>query len=256
MEVTALCIRMLMTLMFMQLAAHAQKVDADFWIIPTRLQVFEYESLSFKCTGFNGSTSWNILRKIKSEIAICGFSKWGVSTESSCTIRGAFPDDSGEYWCEAGGGERSNSVNVAVTAGSVILESPVLPLMEGDPATLSCRNKTTSSNHTADFYKDGLLIRTSSTVNMTIHSVSTSDEGLYKCSISGAGESPKSQLTVRALHSTSETHPFSDYLFPILRNIVPIVPMTMLLLLLGALHCGKFRGSRSRCSMCCDCIEA
>ncbi|XP_030286921.1 carcinoembryonic antigen-related cell adhesion molecule 20-like isoform X2 [Sparus aurata] len=87
-----------------------------------------------------------------------------------------------------------------MTAGDVILESPVLPVMEGDDVTLSCRSKkTVSCNHTADFYKDGLLIRTSSTGNMTIHSVSRSDEDLYRCNISGTGASIESGLNVRAV---------------------------------------------------------
>uniref|UniRef100_A0A671TNB0 Ig-like domain-containing protein n=1 Tax=Sparus aurata TaxID=8175 RepID=A0A671TNB0_SPAAU len=91
---------------------------------------------------------------------------------------------------------------------SVILESPVLPVVERDAVTLSCRKKKTSSNLTADFYKDGLLIRSSSTGEMTIHRVSKSDEGLYKCRISGAGESPESWLAVRvsSLYSLTTIH--------------------------------------------------
>eukprot|EP00064_Thunnus_orientalis_P020778 superscaffoldBa00005910_g20926 len=89
--------------------------------------------------------------------------------------------------------KKSNS-----TTGSVILESPALPVMERDDATLHCRNKTTS-NFIADFFKDGNLIRSSSAGNMTIHSVSKSNEGLYKFNISGAGESPESWLTVRGV---------------------------------------------------------
>ncbi|XP_074480782.1 high affinity immunoglobulin gamma Fc receptor I-like [Sebastes fasciatus] len=196
MEVTALCIRLMMTV-FLQLGAHAQKDDEAFWIIPTRLQLFEYEPVSFKCVGSDGSTGWSVLRRNKTEISTCGLSKWGVSHESSCTIKNAYPEDSGEYWCETGRGKKSNIVNVNVTAGSVILESPVLPVTEGNDVTLSCRNKTTSSNLTADFYKDGHFMERSSTGEMTIHSVSWSDEGLYKCDISGAGGSPESRLAVR-----------------------------------------------------------
>ncbi len=81
--------------------------------------------------------------------------------------------------------------------GPVILESPVLPVMEGNTVTLSCREKKTSSNITADFYKDGHIIARSSTGNLTIHKVSKSNEGLYKCNISDAGESVESWLTVR-----------------------------------------------------------
>lgn len=83
----------------------------------------------------------------------------------------------------------------------MILESPVLPVMEGDDVTLGCRDEDgSSSNHSADFYKDEVFISSSSTGNMTIYSVSSSDEGFYWCNISGSGRSlvsPRSWLTVR-----------------------------------------------------------
>lgn len=80
----------------------------------------------------------------------------------------------------------------------MILESPVHPLQEGDAATLCCMVKQTSFiNLPAEFYKDGLLIRNSSTGIMTILKVSKSDEGFYKCTISGSGESPDSWLSVK-----------------------------------------------------------
>lgn len=78
----------------------------------------------------------------------------------------------------------------------MILESPALPVMAGDTVVLRCSNKATLLNHTADFYKDGLPIRTGYSEKMIIRSVSKSDEGLYKCSVSGAGESPESRLAV------------------------------------------------------------
>uniref|UniRef100_A0A669BTF6 Ig-like domain-containing protein n=1 Tax=Oreochromis niloticus TaxID=8128 RepID=A0A669BTF6_ORENI len=87
-------------------------------------------------------------------------------------------------------------VNLTVTGGSVILQSPVLPVMEGDDVTLLCKTKTTPSNLPAAFYKDGSLIRKQPTGHMTIQHVSRSDEGLYKCDISGHGESPSSWITV------------------------------------------------------------
>lgn len=82
------------------------------------------------------------------------------------------------------------------SAGPVILETPALPVKEGEDVTLQCRNKTTSSNFRAYFYKNGLLIGSSSTGQMIIHNVSKSDEGWYKCKISGAGESAESRLVV------------------------------------------------------------
>lgn len=79
----------------------------------------------------------------------------------------------------------------------MILESPVLPVMKGDNVTLLCREKQTSANLTAEFYKDGFFIGSSSTGEMVVHGVSKSDAGLYKCSMSGVGESAASWLTVR-----------------------------------------------------------
>uniref|UniRef100_A0A8C4HFA4 Ig-like domain-containing protein n=1 Tax=Dicentrarchus labrax TaxID=13489 RepID=A0A8C4HFA4_DICLA len=165
---------------------------SDFRIVPTRLQLFEYESVQFTCEGFNVPAGWKV-RNFKEFVPKC--SNGTLTSTVKCTIDYAFTSDSGEYWCEGGGGERSNTVNITVTAGSVILESPVLPVMEGDAVSLSCRVKT-SSNLTAYFYKDGIHIKTSSTEHI-IHSVSKSDEGLYKCSMSGFGESPESWLAVR-----------------------------------------------------------
>ena len=83
----------------------------------------------------------------------------------------------------------------------MILGMTVLPVMEGSDVTLHCwyKNKTTlkpSSDLPADFYKDGSLISTESTGQMTIHSVYKSDEGFYKCNISDLGESPESWMGV------------------------------------------------------------
>ncbi|KAI3376182.1 hypothetical protein L3Q82_016388 [Scortum barcoo] len=86
-------------------------------------------------------------------------------------------------------GTTSNTINITVTGGSVILQSPVLPVMEGDDVTLHCKTKTPPSNLPAAFYKDGSLIRPESAGHMTIHHVSKSDEGLYKCNTSAVMES-------------------------------------------------------------------
>ncbi|XP_067435907.1 low affinity immunoglobulin gamma Fc region receptor III-A-like isoform X2 [Thunnus thynnus] len=190
MEVTALCFRLLINVLILLVAnvqqSHPQTSDADVRIVPSRLQLFDHESVSFTCEGFVGSAGWRV-KNINELIPEC--------SNMTCNIEYVLPSDSGEYWCE-GGGQRSNTVNITVTGGSVILESPVLPVMEGEAVTLYCRNKTIS-NLKADFYKDGDFIKTDSTGNMTIHNVSKRDEGLYKCSISGVGESPESGLAVR-----------------------------------------------------------
>ncbi len=89
---------------------------------------------------------------------------------------------------------------------TVILESPALPVSQGATVTLRCKAEMKSSDHRFNFYKDGRSIGSSSTGEMTIHSASKSDEGLYKCSISGGVESVGSWLAVEgeinSLHLT------------------------------------------------------
>ncbi|XP_067380748.1 uncharacterized protein [Channa argus] len=68
--------------------------------------------------------------------------------------------------------------------------------MEGHDVSLHCQTKRPPSKLPADFYKDGSLIRTEPTGHMTIHHVTKSDEGLYKCHISSHGESPPSWIYV------------------------------------------------------------
>ncbi|KAK1889923.1 Sialoadhesin [Dissostichus eleginoides] len=162
------------------------------------------------------------------------------SSTGNITIHKVSKSDEGLYKCSIPDGGESPEAWLAVRAGSVILESPLLPVMEGESVTLSCRNKI--SILSADFYKDGRLIRSSSTGNITIHKVSKSDEGLYKCSISEGGESPEAWLAVRAVHR--ETCPSSDhslYVLLVLRTVFTVVMVALLLLLVGLLHCGKLR---------------
>uniref|UniRef100_A0A3Q4I1Y5 Ig-like domain-containing protein n=1 Tax=Neolamprologus brichardi TaxID=32507 RepID=A0A3Q4I1Y5_NEOBR len=149
-------------------------------------QIFKGDFVSLSCEEGDSSAGWTLRRNTsKQQRTQCG-DEWGKPAGSSCD-NNVFPHDSGVYWCESREGPIS---------GSVILQSPVLPVMEGDDVTLLCKTKTTPSNLTAAFYKDGSLISNGSSVNMTIQHVSRSDEGLYKCDISGHGESPSSWITV------------------------------------------------------------
>nr|XP_024654778.1 uncharacterized protein LOC105940570 [Maylandia zebra] len=138
----------------------------------------------------DSSAGWTLRRNTsKQQRTQCG-ADWGKSAGSFCNISYIYTSHSGVYWCESREGPISNMVNLTVTGGSVILQSPVLPVMEGDDVTLLCKNKTGPSNLPAAFYKDGSLIGNESTGHMTIQHVSRSDEGLYKCDISGHEESP------------------------------------------------------------------
>ncbi|XP_041635005.1 low affinity immunoglobulin gamma Fc region receptor II-like [Cheilinus undulatus] len=210
-------------------------------IIPTKLQLFEYKPITFDCEGFEVKTGWTVMRKTNGKVSKC-VSTWETKRQSICAISPTYQADSGEYWCETAAGEKSNTVNITVTDGAVILESPVRPVVEGDSVPLRCRSKLTSSAHIADFYKDGVLIGSGSLGEISIKDVSKSHEGFYMCSISDYRESPQSWLAVRA--APRETHPSPDHschLYLVLRAVLTVIMVALLLLLVGLLQCGKIR---------------
>ncbi|XP_028462176.1 peroxidasin homolog isoform X2 [Perca flavescens] len=164
-------------------------------VSPSRSQMFEGQSVSLSCEEDDSSAGWTLRRNTTRERRTQGGVDWGTTAGSSCIISYVAPWYSGMYWCESREGATSNIITITVTGGPVILQSPVLPVMEGEDLTLTCTTKR-SSNLPAGFYKDGSFIRTESAGHMTIHHVSRSDEGLYKCLISSVGESPPSWVKV------------------------------------------------------------
>uniref|UniRef100_A0AAX7SHH9 Ig-like domain-containing protein n=1 Tax=Astatotilapia calliptera TaxID=8154 RepID=A0AAX7SHH9_ASTCA len=215
--------------------------QARLTVSPSSSQFFKYDFVSLSCEEDDSSAGWTLRRNTsKQQRSQCGVG-WGQPAGSSCSISGILPLDSGVYWCESREGPISNMVNLTVTGGSVILQSPVLPVMEGDDVTLLCKTKTTPSNLTAAFYKDGSLIRKQPTGHMTIQHVSRSDEGLYKCDISGHGESPSSWITVTGEHTTTppptSTHPpgstcVSPSLFSLVLTVSVISSVCVMVLVL------------------------
>ncbi|XP_045920009.1 Fc receptor-like protein 5 [Micropterus dolomieu] len=149
-------------------------------VSPSSSQFFSWKSVSLSCEEDDSSAGWTLRRNTTRETRTQCDAGWGRSAGSSCNISYIDPFDSGVYWCESREGATSNTINITVTGGPVILQSPVLPVMEGHDVTLHCKTKTPPSNLPAGFYKDGSLIRTEPTGHMTIHHVNKSDEGLYK----------------------------------------------------------------------------
>ncbi|CAI5660711.1 unnamed protein product [Oreochromis niloticus] len=193
--------RFLLHILFlMSLLSYTTK-QARLTVNLNRTQLFADEFVSLSCEDDNSSAGWTLRRNTSTDTrAKCGVG-FGKPAGSSCDISYIDTLDSGVYWCESREGPISNMVNLTVTGGSVILQSPVLPVMEGDDVTLLCKTKTTPSNLPAAFYKDGVFIGKEPTGHMTIQHVSRSDEGLYKCDISG--ESPSSWITVTEKPTTT-----------------------------------------------------
>ncbi|XP_044198002.1 neural cell adhesion molecule 2-like isoform X1 [Thunnus albacares] len=224
-------------------------VLATLTVTPDSSQLFEYESLSLSCGENSSSTGWGVRRAVVTsdnntyEISSCG-DKWGTVTVFGCTIQTAKQPDSAIYWCESAARQRSNSASITVHGGPVILQNPVLPVMEGDNVTLHCKTKT--SNLPADFYKDGSLIRTEPAGHMTIHYVSKSDEGLYKCHNSSHGESPPSWLFVRGLSTAEASH---HSLLRIISFVVACCPYCISTVLMVSSYRHKPTGRRPAVSM-------
>ncbi|XP_062301328.1 Fc receptor-like protein 5 [Scomber scombrus] len=207
-------------------------------VSPSSSQMFEGEFVSLSCEEDDSSAGWKLRRNTTRDTRKeCGV-KGGRSAGSFCNFSYIIPLDSGVYWCESREGATSNSINITVTDESVILQSPVLPVMEGDDATLHCKTKT--SNLPADFYKDGSLIRTEPTGHMTIHHVSKSDEGLYKCNSSSHGESPSSWISVTGKPTTTAPPPVSaappQLVFRLVCHLVVFCPYFISTLLMVSLY--------------------
>ncbi|KAI4904407.1 hypothetical protein NFI96_027987, partial [Prochilodus magdalenae] len=162
-------------------------------VFPRRSQHFYYEAVILSCEGQGDPTGWRVRRYTDRERVSDCPSHRRSNTESTCSLSSPYPSDTGVYWCESESGGSSNPVNITVHYGSnVILESPVHPVPEGDPLTLRCLYHTKPSNLAAEFYKDGSLLQTQTTGEMTIRTVSKSDEDV---SDSGASFSVLSLLS-------------------------------------------------------------
>lgn len=95
--------------------------DAVFLRIhPNRQQHFEYDPVSFHCEGGDGSAQLRGIRSSEEINPECQRKR--TSTGFVCTISNIYVADSGEYWCETKGGQRSNSVNITVTGKFIVTE--------------------------------------------------------------------------------------------------------------------------------------
>uniref|UniRef100_UPI003AACAF4C Fc receptor-like protein 5 n=1 Tax=Centroberyx gerrardi TaxID=166262 RepID=UPI003AACAF4C len=201
-----------------------RRSSASVTVSPNRTQHFSSESVSLSCEG--NSTEWRVKRFTEEGYLTHCSSYWGSMTGSKCNIIDI--RSSAVYWCESGSGEFSNAVNITGQSGSLILVSPVHPVTEGDSVTLGCKSRTEPLLSNVDFYQNDKLIQNETTGEMTIHAVSKSDEGFYKCKYSRT-ESPQSWMAVKFAVSRPASSSFPVWL---IIGLVTVILLIILLLLL------------------------
>ncbi|XP_047674879.1 Fc receptor-like protein 2 [Tachysurus fulvidraco] len=203
-------------------------------IRPNRTQHFTADSLSLSCEDQSNSTGWTVRRYRYTETFVYCSSVSG----STCNISYLSTSHIGVYWCQSKSGGCSNPVNITVHDGAVILDSPVHPVTEGHDLTLRClfRIKKIPGSG-VDFYKDDSILQNQTTGEMTISSVSKSDEGFYHCKHQERGESLKSWVSVRGRSHVGAS-------MSVLRLISSLVTVSVYLQLtiILAVKCFRARG--------------
>ncbi|XP_054912084.1 uncharacterized protein LOC129376493 [Poeciliopsis prolifica] len=188
-------------------ACDAMRRDALSFSREPLSQFFRYESAAFSlsCDLQEDAAAWTIKRNTSKQInSLCPAYTAGRN-DSACLLTELYEMDSGVYWCESEAGKISNTINITVT-----------------------ERGTLSGNISSAFYKDELLIGESVRGSITLQRVSKSDQGLYKCHVSGVGESPDSFLTVRGFPESPPSLP---------GNIALLVMVTGVSLFLVMLLC-------------------
>ncbi|XP_016532661.1 uncharacterized protein LOC103146001 [Poecilia formosa] len=214
---------------------------ASLSVNPDRVQHFRSESVTLSCEG--NSAEWRVKRFTEIDSVLECY-RWGRMIGSTC-ITDSFLLHSGVYWCESGSGEISNAVNITVPdINNIILLSPVHPVTEGDPVTLSCRDKKQQRLSNVFFYHNDKLLH-DSRGELKISAVSKSDEGFYKCQHSGK-DSPRSWMSVRVTVSSPVSSSFRVML--IIGQIAGVVLFILFILIILLLS--WWRCSRSKYSCC------
>uniref|UniRef100_A0A8C6WN72 Ig-like domain-containing protein n=1 Tax=Neogobius melanostomus TaxID=47308 RepID=A0A8C6WN72_9GOBI len=200
---------------------------ASLRVEPNRVQFFQYETVSLSCGDQTEDPQWTIVRntsKHKNQRNSMNKSSWFFNGN-------IYYRDTGVYWCQSEEGECGAAINITVTGGDVILESPVLPVTEGERVTLRCianpnepaleetfdpnepaleetfdPNEPALEEGTFDFFKDSLWIRNSSSGNLTLSNVSVLDSGTYMCRYAEQLSAESRLLVVKAAGRPRETN--------------------------------------------------
>ncbi|XP_039599765.1 B-cell receptor CD22-like [Polypterus senegalus] len=169
--------------------------------------LFAGEDVTFSCR-VEGDSQMKTFRWF---VAAANNSKQTLSCENtpSCPVTFSDKNQSGLYWCETELGERrSKAVDFTVTADMVALQTPPLPLTEGDNVTFGCRTQNPTKYTAKVFHEDQEMLPSGG-----YFPVEKEHEGRYKCAVF-------SDQTL--LNSSEELHiPVRDFFSSVTLSVFP-----------------------------------
>ncbi|XP_039599752.1 hemicentin-1-like [Polypterus senegalus] len=174
--------------------------EVSFLQWPTWTVLFAGEKLTLNCR-VNGDPQ---IKKFRWFMATANHLRQNLSCENipGCSITFSDKNQSGLYWCETESGEkRSKAVSFTVTADMVALQTPPLPLTEGDDVTLECRTRYPTSHMTKVYHEDQEM-----QPSVWYTRVKKEHEGRYKCVVFSrqtlVASSEEVNITVRDFFSS------------------------------------------------------
>ncbi|XP_041634941.1 Fc receptor-like protein 5 [Cheilinus undulatus] len=195
---------------------------ASLTVSPDRVQHFISDSVSLTCVG--NSSQWRVKMFHKDgSLKDCSQDKM---TGSTCIIN-QYTERNHVYWCESGSGEFSNAINTTKQNGDIILVTPVRSVTEGSPVSLSCKLRYAEKVSNVFFYQNDKLIQSDTRRELNISAVSKSDEGFYKCQISGR-ESSQSWMSVKVIRPVSSSFPLIPMNVGLICGVVIIILLALL----------------------------
>ncbi|XP_058874288.1 Fc receptor-like protein 5 isoform X2 [Acipenser ruthenus] len=176
-------------------------------------QIFKSESVTLRCEVQGDYTDWRFTWYKDGSKVSATQDYYSRIDGDKYTISFATKGHSGEYTCK---GERkgnpsysktSDALTLRVSDERVILQTPTQPVFEGDALTLRCRVRYNYHITRVVFYKDNKELQSQADTELSVHRVSKSDEGSYKCtawwrSSPYYGDSAEVRVSVRERFST------------------------------------------------------